>query len=457
MGRSLLGATANVLAQKTYGLIKREPPLKVFCTSSSYMNNKKQYNWNRLMTDFYAWRSPPQALMGSMLDSYVIHQATWCANIISYSLEANQKELAYQVHADAIKMGFEKNEDMLDTLLELYYFVGTVEDWKYIFVEISKLKMHTEFHVELVALDFFGSRGLYEDWLHVSLNSNNFRVWNMIFSTPLDEEFAYKKGVLFKILMEKGFPKPTEHILTYALSCGEYGVIKGVHVYATKVGLLTSRVINAIIRGYSECAFPQESFELFNTLKSSEKDTYVYNAILFTYANHGYYEWVFAEFKKLQEQGLKADEVTVLGVLTAYCRSGRISEGKLFFSTIKEKFGINPNMKHFTCFIDMIGKHGEFQEIEEFVSIAEKILGNNGNDFVDTDKLWRVVAQNCKLHDNFQLGVQALKKISEWEVADSILKAALNFAMCDYTLAENSHWDVHKSGQHKRAGKSRLL
>ena len=63
---------------------------------------------------------------------------------------------------------------------------------------------------------------------------------------------------------------------------------------------------------------------------------------------------------------IKPDEVTLVAALNACSHAGMIEEALKLLSTMKEKFGIEPNALHQTCIVDALGRAGKIEEAYAF-------------------------------------------------------------------------------------------
>jgi pentatricopeptide repeat protein len=78
----------------------------------------------------------------------------------------------------------------------------------------------------------------------------------------------------------------------------------------------------------------------------------------------------------------------------------RVDEGKKLFTRMEE-YSLEPNLKHYACMVDLLGKSGHLQEAEDVVS-AMPIEPDGG--------IWGTLLGACKMHDNFEMGLRVAKK-----------------------------------------------
>ena len=104
-------------------------------------------------------------------------------------------------------------------------------------------------------------------------------------------------------------------------------------------------------------------------------------------------------FSKMIDVGLRPDEVTVLGVLSACCHGGLVEEGRKYFTQMTSKFSLSPQLKHYSCMVDLLGRAGLLDEAEELIkSLA-----------IEHDAVvWGALFFACRMHGNFLMGKELL-------------------------------------------------
>lgn len=86
--------------------------------------------------------------------------------------------------------------------------------------------------------------------------------------------------------------------------------------------------------------------------------TVSWNTIIVGYARHGFGKEALRIFESMTRSGVKPDEVTMVGVLSACSHSGVVDIGTEYFYTMDRDYGITSNSKHYTCMIDLLGRAG---------------------------------------------------------------------------------------------------
>ncbi|KAG8064904.1 hypothetical protein GUJ93_ZPchr0004g40255 [Zizania palustris] len=79
--------------------------------------------------------------------------------------------------------------------------------------------------------------------------------------------------------------------------------------------------------------------------------------------------------------------------------SGLVDEGRKLFIRMGE-YSLEPNLKHYACMVDLLGKSGHLQEAEDMVS-AMPIEPDGG--------IWGALLGACKMHGNIEMGLRVAK------------------------------------------------
>ncbi|TQD94235.1 hypothetical protein C1H46_020187 [Malus baccata] len=97
--------------------------------------------------------------------------------------------------------------------------------------------------------------------------------------------------------------------------------------------------------------------EMLSFDKMVARDIISWNAMIVGYGNHGLRMEACTEailqFHHMQASGIKPDDVTFIGLLSACSHSGLVIEGKHWLSAMSQEFNITPWMEHYICVVDL--------------------------------------------------------------------------------------------------------
>ncbi|XVE50730.1 hypothetical protein DITRI_Ditri01bG0187000 [Diplodiscus trichospermus] len=201
--------------------------------------------------------------------------------------------------------------------------------------------------------------------------------------------------------------KPNEFTLATCLSsCSKMAALENgqlLHSMAIKAGHSNDPFVScAIVNMYANCGCIVEAEAAFQGMGLA--DTVSWNTMLFGYLRHGKGLTVMETFRTMLDKGLEPDEVTFIAVLSACSNMGLVGEGKEYFDSLTNLYGIVPTIEHYACMIDILGRAGKFNEVESFIK-EMKVTSNL--------LTWETVLGACRLHGNDTFGESAAEKLFE--------------------------------------------
>ncbi|KAL2924228.1 hypothetical protein RDABS01_001051 [Bienertia sinuspersici] len=175
------------------------------------------------------------------------------------------------------------------------------------------------------------------------------------------------------------------------------------HNQALVSGLLSSTAVsNALITFYGRCGIIEDSLKFFKEM--NVRDEISWTALISGYAQFGKAHETMHLFEDMLSYGLKPDEATFVGVLSACSRAGLVEEGKLYFELMVKKHGIIATPNHFTCMIDLFSRAGRLEEAKNFVSQMP---------YTPDTIAWGTILSSCRVHGNMEIAKWAADSLSE--------------------------------------------
>ncbi|RDY04994.1 Pentatricopeptide repeat-containing protein, partial [Mucuna pruriens] len=161
-------------------------------------------------------------------------------------------------------------------------------------------------------------------------------------------------------------------------------------------------VATCLIDMYGKCGRLEDAMSLFYEIP---RETSVpWNAIISSLGIHGHGEKALQLFKDMLAEGVKADHITLVSLLSACSHSGLVDEGQWCFDMMQKEYGIKPNLKHYGCMVDLFGRAG----------YLEKAYNLTSNMPVQADaSIWGTLLAACRIHGNAELGTFASDRLLE--------------------------------------------
>ncbi|KAL4581782.1 hypothetical protein LXL04_006310 [Taraxacum kok-saghyz] len=190
-------------------------------------------------------------------------------------------------------------------------------------------------------------------------------------------------------------------------------------------GQLSILLGNALIDMYAKCGQIKKALNIFNNMK--EKVVTTWNSIIGGLAFHGHSSNAINIFEKMRKLKITPNDITFVGVLVACSHAGKVQEGKKYFHLMKKSYNINPNIKHYGCMVDILGRAGLLNEAFEFVKRME---------IEPNDIIWRTLLGACRVHNNVELG-----KIANAELLKLRCGESGDYVLLSNIYASQGEWD----------------
>ncbi|KAL4350927.1 hypothetical protein HN51_033283 [Arachis hypogaea] len=191
-------------------------------------------------------------------------------------------------------------------------------------------------------------------------------------------------------------------------SCADIAALelgKQVHGQAVKTGYETGCFVgNALLAMYFKCGSIDEAYDMFEAIE--EKDIVSWNTMLAGYARHGFGKQALSVFESMNKLGVKPDEITMVGVLSACSHTGLIDKGTEYFYSMNEVYGITPNPRHYACMIDLLGRAGRLEEAQNLMRSMP---------FEPSAAAWGTLLGASRIHGNTELAEKAAEMVFKME------------------------------------------
>ncbi|CAK7356611.1 unnamed protein product [Dovyalis caffra] len=251
--------------------------------------------------------------------------------------------------------------------------------------------------------------------------------WTSVISGLRINNRCFEALIFFRQMKTKS--KPNSVTLISALSaCARIGALmcgKEIHAHALKTGVgFDGFLPNAILDLYVRCGRMRAALNQFN---SNEKDVGAWNILLTGYAQRGKGAMVVELFRRMMESEINPDDVTFISLLCACSRSGMVTEGLEYFQRMKLNYRITPNLKHYACVVDLLGRAGQLNKAHEFIERMP---------IKPDPAIWGALLNACRIHRQVLLGELAAQHIFK-EDAESI---GYYILLCNL-YADSGKWD----------------
>lgn len=293
------------------------------------------------------------------------------ASVLSACASLGDLDLGTKLHDFAVRTGFISYVIVANTLIDMY----------------SKCKCIDR------ALEVF----------HAILDKNVISWTSIILGLRINNR-SFEALIFFRQMKLGLRPNPIT-LISVLSACARIGALmcgKEIHAYSFRNNQAFDGFLpNALLDMYVRCGRMGLAWNQFNM---NSKDVSSWNILLTGYAERGQGRMAIDLFHRMVISGIHPDEITFISLLCACGRSGLVDEGLDYFDYMQDEYSIVPNIKHYSCIVDLLGRAGKLDEAYDFISRIPIALDA---------AIWGALLNACRIHLRVDLGEIASRKIFE--------------------------------------------
>ncbi|KAL2329119.1 hypothetical protein Fmac_022546 [Flemingia macrophylla] len=365
-----------------------------------------------------------------------------------------------EVHCTVLKMGFQHDPSIQNSLLYMYSQCGLLHVARHLFDEIRHTSL-ASWNIMISAYDRVNDSES-ADCLLESMPQRNVVSWNTLIGRYIrlgDIEGAkrvfqgmperdvvswnsmisgcvsikdYAGALALFSEMQKDEVRPTEVTFISVLgACAETGALKmgsKIHESLKRCGhRIDGYLGNALLNMYSKCGNLRSAWEVFNGMRI--KPVSCWNAMIVGLAVHGYCEEALQLFSEMERRfgTVRPNRITFIGVLIACSHNGLVDKARWYFDRMVKKYNIIPDIKHYGCMVDLLSRFGLLEEAHQMIKTAP---------FQNSGILWRTLLGACRTQGNVDLAKVSFQQLAKLEcLTDG------DYVLLSNIYAEAERWD----------------
>lgn len=298
--------------------------------------------------------------------------------------------LGAQIHSLSIKLGYGSSIPIKNSVMYLYLKCGWL-------IEAQKL--------------------------FESMETLNLITWNAMIAglaktmdLAANDLAAHESGstalIMFQKLHRSGM-KPDLFTFSSVLSvCSNLVALEQgeqIHGQIIKSGVLADVVVGtALVSMYNKCGSINKASKAF--LEMPSRTLILWTSMITGFARHGLSQQALQLFEDMRLAGIRPNQVTFVGVLSACSHAGLVDEALYYFEVMQKQYNIKPVMDHFACLIDMYLRLGR---VEEAFNVIKKM------NFEPNEIIWSMLIAGCRSHGNSELGFYAAEQLLKLRPKDT--------------------------------------
>ncbi|KAG2698659.1 hypothetical protein I3760_07G160000 [Carya illinoinensis] len=182
-----------------------------------------------------------------------------------------------------------------------------------------------------------------------------------------------------------------------------------IHAQTIKTGFLTDVVVGtALINMYSKCGSIEKASKAF--VEMDTRTMISWTSMITGFSQQGWSQQALQLFEDMRLAGVRPNQITFVGVLSACSQAGMVNEALSYFEMMQKEYKIKPVMDHFACLIDMFVRLGRLKEAFDFIGKM---------DFEPTEFIWSLLIAGCRSHGNLELGFYAAEQLLKLKPKDA--------------------------------------
>lgn len=230
--------------------------------------------------------------------------------------------------------------------------------------------------------------------------------WTVMIGACVELGDASEALVLFDRMREEGVTPDKVTMVTVVNACAKLGVMykaQLMHNYiSTKKFSLDVILGTAMIDMYAKCGSVDSAREIFDSMK--EKNVISWSAMIAAYGYHGEGRKALDLLPMMLNSGIIPNRITFVSLLYACSHAGLIEDGLRVFSLMKDEYHLKPDVKHYTCMVDLLGRAGR---LDQAMKLIEDMT-------IEKDEgLWSSLLGACRIYGHTELAEKAAQSLLE--------------------------------------------
>ncbi|CAO2838062.1 unnamed protein product [Amaranthus hypochondriacus] len=331
--------------------------------------------------------------------------------------------------------------------------LGLINLGRQIHGQVLKLGFDDDLFVQNSLINMYGKCGEIGDCCAVfeGMEQKSVASWSALVAAHANLGMWWDCLEIFGAMMREGSWRAEESILVSVIcACTHLGALdlgKSLHGYLKRnLSGLNVIVETCLIDMYIKCGSIERGLSIFNKMKS--KNQLSYSVMISGLAIHGNGHEALELFSEMLKQGIAPDDVVYLGVLSACRHAGLVEKGLELFKRMRDEHRIQPTIQHYGCILDLLGRAAMFNKA---ISLIEEMP------MAPNDVVWRSLLSAARVHSNLEVGEEACRKLMQLgldNAGDYIMMSNMYARAEKWTDAANTRAKVADRGLDQAAGLS---
>lgn len=273
---------------------------------------------------------------------------------------------------------------------------------KWMHTRILRLGFESHALVSTALVNMFAKCGCLENarMMFDQMNERDVVSWNSMIVAYAQHGKGRKAFQLLLQMQMEGLTPTKVTLASIFDACASFtGLPEGKQIHA---GIINGKfqidvpLGTALVNMYAKCGRLEDARGLFEAMP--ERNVVSWSAMIAAYALHGLSEEVLHLSRRMQLDGVIPNKVTLVSILCACSHAGLVEEGRYWFNSMAQDYGISPIEEHYNCMIDLLGRAGRLDQVDELLQ---------GMPFKHSAMPWMTLLGACKMHLDVERGKHA--------------------------------------------------
>ncbi|KAE8734605.1 Pentatricopeptide repeat-containing protein [Hibiscus syriacus] len=294
-------------------------------------------SWNSMINCYIQYVNYDEALKlaRSMKVDLKVDSIT-CVMLLSVSTRLVDKDLGKEIHCDVIKLGFDSDLIVNNSMVDMYAKCGLLSDSVKIF---ENMKTHDRV------------------------------TWNIIIAACVQSgDFTFGLRMINQMRTEGVMPDVAT-VLGILPMCSFFASKrqgKEIHGCILRFRFETDVPTgNALIEMYTKCGSVKDSVQVFDHMKG--RDVVTWTAMISAYGMYGEGRKALRTFEDMKAAGVIPDHVAFVAIIYACSHSGLVEEGLACFDQMQRDYNLEPRIEHYACVVDLLSRSQLISKAERFI------------------------------------------------------------------------------------------
>ncbi|KAB1227711.1 hypothetical protein CJ030_MR1G004261 [Morella rubra] len=331
------------------------------------------------------------------------------------------------VHSQTIATGLDSQVNVVTALIQMYSSFGCVADARKLFdtVRFTDVVLWNAMVAGYAKVgDLDNAQTLFD-----RMPERNVISWTTVIAGYVQMNRPAEAIVVFRRMRLEDVEPDEIAMLAVLSACAHMGALElGEWIHNSIEKNRLQKIVplnNALIDMYAKSGNIRKALEVFQSMK--HRSVITWTTIIAGLAMHGLGREALDMFSRMERTSVKPNKITFIAILSACSHVGLLEMGRWYFNNMGSRYGIEPQIEHYGCIIDLLGRAGYLQEAQE---LARQMP------FETNAAIWGSLLSASNLHRDAKLGEQALQHLMKLEPHNSG-----NYALLSNIYAALCRWN----------------